>query len=207
MSKIFIIGLPRTGTTSVCVSLLDSGLKVAHCAVTEGSLLAADAIGDTPAYNDYKMLDKRFPGSRFIYLERQMDSWLPSIKSLLANMVTGLNSSQGGFPPAVKRCYRDIFQPLTATSITSDAHLSACYTRHKNDIYNYFNSRDDSFLAIDISQDGAYRQMVSFLDLHSNDTTFKKMNTQGQIISWRELQHINKIRLNLPEPDGRLKFL
>ncbi|RYE30840.1 MAG: sulfotransferase family protein, partial [Sphingobacteriales bacterium] len=30
MKKIFIIGLPRTGTTSISVALLNYGLKVAH---------------------------------------------------------------------------------------------------------------------------------------------------------------------------------
>ncbi|HCE50996.1 MAG TPA: sulfotransferase family protein, partial [Shewanella baltica] len=32
--KVFIIGLPRTGTTSVSVALLEQGLKVAHMAFT-----------------------------------------------------------------------------------------------------------------------------------------------------------------------------
>ena len=150
MSKIFIIGLPRTGTTSVCVSLLDLGFKVAHCAVTEGSLMAADVIGDTPAYCDYKLLDNRFPGSKYIYLDRATESWLPSIKSLLNNMIMGLNNEQGGFPPAVKRCYKEIFQPITPTSIISDTHLNSCYTRHKSDIHEHFKNRHESFLAIDI---------------------------------------------------------
>ena len=148
MSKIFIIGLPRTGTTSVCVSLLDLGFKVAHCAVTEGSLIAADVIGDTPAYCDYKILDERFPQSRFIYLERTIASWLPSIKSLLSNMITGLNVENGGFPPAVKRCYKEIFHPITMDSIVSDAHLSSCYTHHKNNINEYFKDRHKSLLSI-----------------------------------------------------------
>jgi len=197
MSKIFIIGLPRTGTTSVCVSLLDLGLKVAHCAVTEASLLAADVIGDTPAYSDYKELDQKFPHSRFIYLERNMDSWLPSIKTLFENMIVGLTSEQGGFPPAVKRCYKEIFQPITSESITSDKHLSDCYTAHKNSVLEYFKDRPDSFVAIDVSHDNAYKQMISFLDIKSTRDTFKKMNSNGQIVSWRQYQHKNKIRFNL----------
>lgn len=207
MSKIFIIGLPRTGTTSVCASLLDLGFKVAHCAVTEGSLNAADVIGDTPAYCDYKILDERFPQSRFIYLERTMGSWLPSIKSLLSNMITGLNVEHGGFPPAVKRCYKEIFHPIIIDSIVSDTHLNSCYTRHKNDINEYFKDRQKSLLSIDVSHANAYQQMVSFLDIDSTRDTFKSMNTNGQIVSWRELQHKNKIRLNLLSANGRSEFL
>ena len=207
MSKIFIIGLPRTGTTSVCVGLLDLGFKVAHCAATEDSLLAADAIGDTPAYCDYKALDKRFPHSRFIYLERNLESWLPSIKSLLSNMIVGLNAERGGFPPAVKRCYKEIFRPITTSTITSDSHLSSCYTAHRNGILEYFKDRQESFTIIDISDTNSYQKMVSFLGLHSTAMAFPKMNVKGQIVSWREFEHRNKIRLNLENKDGKLYFL
>jgi len=207
MSKIFIIGLPRTGTTSVCVSLLDLGFKVAHCAVTEASLQAADVIGDTPAYCDYKKLDKRFPQSKYIYLERSMESWLPSIRSLLENMITGLNLKHGGFPPAVKRCYREIFQPISTDSIASDTHLAACYIRHKNNILEYFKDRQASFITIDVSHEAAYKKITNFLGVESTQDTFRKMNTNGQIVSWRELQHKNKIRLNLLNEDGKPEFL
>lgn len=207
MSKLFIIGLPRTGTTSVCVALLDLGYKVAHCAVTEGSLIAADAIGDTPAYCDYKELDEKFPFSKFIYLERNMETWLPSVKSLLSNMIAGINIQQGGFPPVVKRCYKEIFSPLTASTIQSDAHLLTCYNLHKNDVLEYFHDRQESFIAIDISEADAYQKMISFLGVNSTEHGFKKMNANGQIVSWRELQHKNKIRLNLKSANGKLYFL
>ncbi len=206
MSKIFIIGLPRTGTTSACVSLLDLNFKVAHCAVTEGSLLAADVIGDTPAYCDYKALDKRFPDSRFIYLERSLDSWIPSIKTLFENMINGLLVPQGGFPPAVKRCYKEVFSPLTVSSSQSNEHLKSCYLKHKKNLLEYFKNRKEDFLSIDISQPDAYQEMVSFLNVNTTNTHFKKMNAGGQIVSWRELQHKNKIRLNLPSSDGKLAF-
>lgn len=205
--KIFIIGLPRTGTTSACVALLDLGYKVAHCAVTEGSLIAADVIGDTPAYCDYKILDERFPQSKFIYLERAAESWLPSIKSLLNNMITGINAAHGGFPPAVKRCYKEIFHPITTGSIISDTHLSSCYTRHKSDIHEYFKDRHESFLAIDICHADAYKKMISFLGVSSTMDSFQKLNSNGQIVSWRELQHKNKIRLNLLSANGKSEFL
>lgn len=196
-SKLFIIGLPRTGTTSVCVGLLDLGFKVAHCAVTDASLLAADAIGDTPAYCDFKSLDQQFPGSRFIYLEREMKAWLPSVKSLLLNMIDGLNSVQGGFPDTVKRCYSEIFQPITTSTIVSDKHLRACYSAHRSNVRAYFQGRQKSIISLDISHAGAYRKMIDFLQVPSTRSDFRKMNAGGQIVSWRQIQHKNKIRFNL----------
>ncbi len=92
-------------------------------------------------------------------------------------------------------------------SIVSDAHLSSCYTRHKNDINEYFKERHKSLLSIDVSHADAYQQMVSFLGIDSTRDTFKRMNTNGQIVSWRELQHENKIRLNLLSANAKSEFL
>ncbi|WP_164835569.1 sulfotransferase, partial [Pseudoalteromonas sp. TB51] len=44
MSKIFIIGLPRTGTTSVCHAFLEFGIATAHTAYTSHCFENATAI-------------------------------------------------------------------------------------------------------------------------------------------------------------------
>ena len=77
MNKIFIIGLPRTGTTSVCAAMLDLGFRVAHTAYTDRSFNEAQVIADTPIFCDYQHLDKAYPDAKFIYLTRTMDKWLP----------------------------------------------------------------------------------------------------------------------------------
>jgi len=196
-SKVFIIGLPRTGTTSVCVAFLNLGYRVAHCALTERSLLTADVVGDTPAYADYRMLDERFPQSRFIYLDRKIESWLLSIKSLLANMIVGLTTPEGGFHPIVRRCYSQIFHPITAEYINSDAHLRACYECHRAAVFEYFHDRRDSFLAISLDDANSYSKLTGFLEIDGKGSAFPKMNTEGRIVSWREIQHPNKVRFNL----------
>lgn len=193
MKKIFIIGLPRTGTSSVCATLLDMGYKVAHCANTMRSIEAADVIGDTPAYCDYKKLDKKYPGSKFIYLDREIEKWLPSIKYLLHRMHPGLTASTDGFHPTVKRCYRNIFKQLDCATLFSDSHLTSCYTLHKHKVFKYFSDRKSDFLAIDISEDGSHRKMQSFLGVDCTSESFPTLNSNGQIISWHMLQHKNKV--------------
>jgi len=56
-SKIFIIGLPRTGTTSICNSFLQLGYKTAHTAYTQQAIITADVIADTPVFSEYALLD------------------------------------------------------------------------------------------------------------------------------------------------------
>ena len=80
--KIFIIGLPRTATTSVCVAMLELGFKTAHTAYTNQAMNDAQVIADTPVFCDYQLLDKTYPNAKFIYLTREFSSWLPSITIL-----------------------------------------------------------------------------------------------------------------------------
>jgi hypothetical protein len=82
MNKIFIIGLPRTGTTSVCAAMLTLGFRVAHTAYTVRAFDEAQVIADTPIFNDYQQLDQAYPKAKFIYLERSLKNWLPSIQQL-----------------------------------------------------------------------------------------------------------------------------
>ena len=72
MNKLFIIGLPRTGTTSISVALLDYGFKVAHTAYTKRAFELADVISDAPCFADYQELDNIFPHSKFVYLDRPL---------------------------------------------------------------------------------------------------------------------------------------
>lgn len=193
MKKIFIIGLPRTGTTSACVALLDLGFKVAHSVNTMSSIKAADVIGDTPAYCDYKKLDRKFPGSKFIYLDRNMEQWLPSVKNLLYKMLPGLTAKTGGFHPTVIRCYKSTFKHLDYASASSDIHLASCYATHKSAIFSYFSGRCSDFLAINIGEMDSYNKMLSFLGVDSSNTSFPALNTNGQIVSWQLLRHPNKV--------------
>ena len=90
MNKLFIIGLPRTGTTSISVALLDYGFKVAHTAYTKRAFELADVISDAPCFCDYQELDKLFPNSKFVYLDRALTSWVPSVQMLLNKMLPEL---------------------------------------------------------------------------------------------------------------------
>lgn len=193
MKKVFVIGLPRTGTTSVCVALLELGYRVAHSANTMRSIEVADAVGDTPAYCDYKKLDRKYPGSKFIYLDRRLEKWLPSIKHLLTKMQPGLGAKSGGFHSTVKRCYRAVFKDLTEISAMSDAELAACYEAHRRAVYNYFGRRANDFLRIDISEEGSYQSMLEFLAKPASGTSFPLLNANGRIVSWHLLDHPNKV--------------
>ena len=193
MTKIFVIGLPRTGTTSVCHALLELGLSTAHTAYTKASFEHAQAIADTPIFTDYKMLDKHYPGSKFIYLEREIDVWLPSIRQLLTRMHTNLTRTDGGFNIHIKRCYFDVFSNLSLENISDDSYLADCYKRHLNAAQYYFEKRQADFLSIDIAKAGSYQKVCDFLNIQSDKTDFDKMNMGGKVTAWNDVKHPLKI--------------
>ena len=194
--KIFIIGLPRTATTSVCLAALEQGLKTAHNAYTSNAFTQAEVIADTPIFCDYQELDKQFPNSRFIYLTRDSATWIPSIKQLLQRMMVNLQRVDGGFNPHLKRCYNNVFFPLTPENIEQDDFLYACYQRHQQGIYQYFKHREQDLLTIDVSHDDSYLKLLSFLDIAHDKARpdgFKVINIGGKVRAWQGLNHVLKV--------------
>ncbi|MGB1263542.1 MAG: sulfotransferase [Cognaticolwellia sp.] len=195
-NKIFIIGLPRTGTTSVCAAMLDLGFRVAHTAYTDRTFTDAQVIADTPVFCDYQLLDIAFPNAKFIYLERNLTNWLPSIAQLLARMHVNLVRDDGGFNPIIKRCYQTIFAPYSLSNSQDFAFLSQCYQQHQAQAQSYFNGRVDDFLSIDISAPLSYQQLLTFLNVtppQSNQQGFEKLNVGGKVTAWKDIKSPRKI--------------
>lgn len=194
--KIFIIGLPRTATTSVCLAMLEQGFKTAHNAYTQDAFAQAQVLADTPIFCDYQKLDKHFANSKFIYLTRSPQKWLPSIKQLLQRMYVNLQRTDGGFNPHLKRCYNEVFSPLSEENLNSDDFLLNCYQRHQQGIENYFKDRADDLLTIDVSEPDSYLTLLNFLTIdisRAREGGFKQINIGGKVKAWQDLNNPLKI--------------
>ena len=203
MSKIFIIGLPRTGTTSISVALLNMGLLVAHTAFTKKAFEVADAVSDAPCFSDYMQLDALFPNAKFIYLNRDLKVWLPSITMLLEKMAPHLCLKTGYFSPVLKRSFHQTFPNLHLLCETS---LTANYIAHQQAVFNYFKGRDN-FLSLDVSKQGALLKLKQFLGMPINgNTDFAKLNVGRNVANWREYKHPNKVNANLAGKEHRKFF-
>ncbi|HCH70294.1 MAG TPA: sulfotransferase family protein [Colwellia sp.] len=195
-NKIFIIGLPRTATTSVCLALLGLGFKTAHNAYTQHAFTQAQVLADTPIFCDYQTLDKHFPNSKFIYLTREASLWIPSIKQLLQRMMVNLQRNDGGFNPHLKRCYSEVFSPLTADNIEQDEFLLSCYQRHQQGVFDYFNQRKKDLLTLDVNDENSYQALLTFLNveqLDENKKGFKPINIGGKVKAWQAIN--NKLKI------------
>jgi len=193
MNKLFIIGLPRTGTTSISVALLGYGYKVAHTAYTKRAFELADVISDSPCFSDYAQLDKLFPNSKFVYLERALTSWVPSMQMLLKKMLPELDAKNGYLNPVLKRSFNQTFALSTTADPLHQQHLENCYRKHQKDILHYFADRSD-FLKMDISEAGSLKALLDFLAIEDeNAGEFPRLNTGKLVDSWREYKHPNKV--------------
>jgi len=96
--KIFCIGYPRTGTTSLISALGKLGFKGWHYnrnfyseavralkigQFSEKLLEHNTAFADVPIFYIYKNLDKLYPSSKFILVTREKQSWFESMQWLM----------------------------------------------------------------------------------------------------------------------------
>jgi len=205
MSKIFIIGLPRTGTTSISVALLEHGFKVAHTAFTKHAFELADVVTDSPCFTDYQQLDKLFPNSKFVYLQRDLAKWLPSMQRLLTKMAPHLAPKTGHFSPVLKRSFEQTFDTSNANLLSED-HLTACYVQHQQQVESYFQNRDD-LLSINISEQGSLQKLLQFLGLnYDQEKRFPHLNQGTQVSNWKAYKHVNKINSHSAGKEHRKFF-
>lgn len=196
MNKLFIIGLPRTGTTSISVALLEHDFMVAHTAFTKRAFELADVVSDAPCFSDYKELDELFPGSKFVYLDRDLDKWIPSAQMLLKKMEARLHPVTGVFSPVLKRSFDEVFALTTTEDPHTTEHLESCYLKHQNEVFDYFKGRDD-FISINVSHDNSLPTLLDFLGKNVKENNeFPHLNIGRHVAGWKEFKHPNKVNAN-----------
>ena len=186
------MGLPRTGTTSVCAAALSLGFKTAHTAYTKQTLLDAQFLADTPIFNDFERLLLLYPTAKFIYLERDSSTWLPSIKRLLSRMSGRLLAAQGGFFPCLKHAYGDVFSPLNASTLNDDTHLRRCYLTHQAHVKAFFERIDNPTLVLNLKHKESYYDFCEFLQ-RTPKQGFCHLNQGGKVTAWKQVRHPLKI--------------
>ncbi len=204
MNKLFIIGLPRTGTTSISAALLEH-YNVAHTAYTKRAFELADVISDCPCFSDYPQLDQLFPDSKFVYLQRSLELWRPSMQRLL-NKIQPTFDSGNYVNPILKRSFTDTFALESVDNPTSHEHLTTCYNKHQRKVEEYFKDRED-LLSIDISHPDSLTKLHTFLALPKPEQPlFPHLNIGKRVDNWKEIKSPNKVNPTAAGTEGRKFF-
>ncbi|MDB4409746.1 hypothetical protein N9235_02950 [Gammaproteobacteria bacterium] len=192
-TKIFGIGLSKTGTTSLAHALDILGYKTRdYLGVTKyiaGDLSsinveeidANDAFTDTPIPSFYQQLDARYPGSKFILTTRNMNDWLKSCKKQFTKrMVAKENEATSQLHTDLYGCFE--FDP--------DKYANG-YNRHVNGALDYFKDRPQDLLITDICGGNNWEQLCAFLGKPVPDIPFPVTNVS--VIQWMDIQKIVSI--------------
>lgn len=159
--KVFGIGLPRTGTTTLYHILTQLGFRCRHFSweLIYGSascLLRADAFSDLPIPAIYPQLDELCPASRFILTTRGLESWLASMQWLFENGPTLWNW------PEATHWYHEKFYGTR----TYDADkLRAKWQEHHAAVEDYFAGRESDLLVIRLEEGFDGEAICRFLGL------------------------------------------
>jgi hypothetical protein len=190
-NKIFCIGFPKTGTTSLHHALQELGLRSIHHgfdspgdlkahlesarhinqeirqAVRDGADLLA-CIPDYDAYTDigavrthYKLLDSQYKGSLFIYTTRDKSSWLRSLQAHINRRTREKLLSEGKAP-------RDPYEILIERQA------------FETDIDVYFEARPEDLLKLDVSDENAFPRLCRFLQVPVLAKAFPRRNVAKQ---------------------------
>ncbi len=163
--KIFCIGYPKTGTTSLAEALDVIGYSVldwprAYIKPKKGWVnyfkkSKFDAFSDAPL-NDpglFKKLDKTFPNSKFILTLRDEDSLIRSWRFYFYGTEWEVGSKY------------------------NESHIRNYYREHNKEVLEYFKSKKDKLLVLNIfEEEDLWDKLCDFLDCKKPSNDFPHKN-------------------------------
>lgn len=187
--KIFGVGLPRTGTTSVSMAMLELGYRTRHVCFNDALYDCGDCFFDTPVYVDYPLLDTRYPHSKFILTWRDPEAWLASFLTNLWPFFASLSAENLGddmVRQATWHCYSAVFGlPETLTP----QRLTLRYQQHRQEVEDYFRHRPNDLLILPMDAPCDHWDMLSrFVNRPRPMGAFPHAN-QGEVQAWDNLVH------------------
>lgn len=181
MPKVFEIGLPKTGTTSLGYAFEILGYdhqgycKDSHAIAYDGSeecgpntlplgdglekvlsmIEEHEAFEDGPWHNiDFRELDKRFPNSKFIWLDRDDESWYRSFEHHF-----GTTHKRTWYS---KRPDKDYWIGIKQ--------------RRFSEVIAYFEDRPQDLLVLNLMKGEGWLELCSFLNKPIPDVAFPSAN-------------------------------
>lgn len=172
-AKVFCIGFHKTGTTSLAVALQALGYRVTGPngvrdpdIATHVHKMAYDLVEQYDAFQDnpwpiiYKDLDRKYPGSKFVFTMRDTQAWINSqvkhfgtTETPMRRWIYGVGCPQGN---------EDIYTRV--------------YDQHNRDVLAHFRDRPDDLLVLNLADGDGWEKLCPFLDRPVPDVPFPHAN-------------------------------
>ena len=196
-TKVFCVGFHKTGTTSLAVALEALGYRVTgpngvNDPDIENNVLPMaydlveryDAFQDNPWPIIYKELDAKYPGSKFILMLRNPESWIKSQvrhfgreETPMRTWIYGIGCPEGNEDTYVKR-----------------------FEDHNREVLNYFKNRPQDLLVMDLAKGDGWDKLCIFLEVAIPNIAFPHANKASD----RETQTASKVFIRVKNFLSRL---
>jgi hypothetical protein len=197
--KIFVIGMNKTGTTSVRDAFKEFDYEIGI--QSEAEMLLKDIMKEdyTSLYSYcerfeffqdvpfsipyiYIRLDEKFPNSKFILLERDSPEqwfnsmlkfhtkrWSTSTNHPSINDLQVANYRYEGYP-------LDFLNLIFGTADYNKEQYIKTYDNHNAAVKNYFSKKKTQLLTLNVSSDSSYKEMCSFINVAPKRDRFEWKN-------------------------------
>jgi len=164
-SKIFGIGLSKTGTSSLTEALEVLGFSAVHNPTRIEEIEIYDVAADLLVADTFEMLDVMFPGSKFVYTVRERTRWLESCRR---------HWRKKG---EIDNTRRELRRRLYGIIDFNPDLFAQAYDRHESRVLSYFMERPDDLLVLDICGGGAgWEVLCPFLGMPVPNISFPNAN-------------------------------
>jgi hypothetical protein len=189
-TRVFGIGLHKTGTTSLNAAFKILGMDSFHWGAGEAPMIWHEmaalgrsktleqwyALSDLPIPLLYQKLDKTYPGSKFILTVRDEAAWLQSVQRLWSHEYNPTRWVWDVYPFS-----NQIHTELYGRKDFDAAVFLARYRRHNAEVRAYFKDRPGDLLIMDMS-DG-WASLCEFLGKPVPDEPYPYKNKSVATVS------------------------
>lgn len=174
-SKVFGLGLSRTGTRSLTTALQILGFDVLHYPLDVDTfselaygqydltvLKNHDGMTDITVAPYYAQLDKAYPGSKFILTVRDRESWLRSCQNHWFNRPAFKTPKDAEHEQHMK--VRRLFRAATYGCYGFvPERFSWVFDQHVRNVMEYFKDRPEDLLILDVCGGEGFDKLAPFL--------------------------------------------
>ena len=184
MSKVFGLGLSKTGTSSLAEALNQLGIRTIHYPYDKSTfeclrngryrlpvLEEYQGAVDIPVAPFFAQLDAEYPGSRFVLTVRDPEAWLRSVELHWELMMEWCHQY-----PDFKRFQEFISSCVYGSVGFSRERFLYAYETHRRNVACYFRDRPGDLLVLDICGGQGWEALCPFLGLEIPDAPFPHAN-------------------------------
>ena len=166
-SKIFGIGLGKTGTLSLAKAMKQLGYTSNHYPRTIDDINNYDFCNDIPIAWRFKFLDYVYPNSKFILTTRDIDSWIKSCNTYAKKK----NKN------APLRILESRFMLFGITHYDEKIFRKVFEKYHKK-VLKHFRNRPSDILVMDLTKGDGWEKLCKFLNKPIPDSSFPHRHKQ-----------------------------